>query len=129
VIQPSRLGLNLHHIAKNRTFNPYAALKKPRAAGSSAQRLHLRIAQIALRDLIAANRRGPKASKEALKELKEGIDHPHHKGLDNRAEASYRHTRRPNRWIARFKPSRQRHNGFYWLKISLPSFFDANAPL
>ncbi len=42
-----------------------------------------------------------------LKELTPGIEHRQHKGLNNRAEASHRHTRRGERIMGRFKSPRQ----------------------
>ena len=43
----------------------------------------------------------------ALKELTPGIEHRQHKGLNNRAEASHRHTRRREKSMGRFKSPRQ----------------------
>ena len=43
----------------------------------------------------------------ALKELTPGIEHRQHKGLNNRAEASHRHTRRREKIMGRFKSPRQ----------------------
>ena len=43
----------------------------------------------------------------ALKELTPGIEHRQHKGLNNRAEASHRHTRRREKVMGRFKSPRQ----------------------
>ena len=39
----------------------------------------------------------------ALKELTPGIEHRQHKGLNNRAEASHRHTRRQEKIMGRFR--------------------------
>lgn len=43
----------------------------------------------------------------ALKELTPGIEHRQHKGLNNRAEASHRHTRRREKIMERFKSAHQ----------------------
>ena len=43
----------------------------------------------------------------ALKELTPDIEHRQHKGLNNRAEASHRHTRRREKIMGRFKSPRQ----------------------
>ncbi len=43
----------------------------------------------------------------ALRKLAPGIEHRAHKGLNNRAEVSYRPTRRRNKIMGRFKSPRQ----------------------
>lgn len=43
----------------------------------------------------------------ALKELTPGIEHRQHKGFNNRAEASHRHTRQREKIMGRFKSPRQ----------------------
>lgn len=65
----------------------------------------------------------------ALKELTPGIEHRQHKGLNNRAEASHRHTRRREKIMGRFKSPRQAQNGFYPFMIRRPPYSDPNATL
>ena len=43
----------------------------------------------------------------AIRELCPGADHRRHKGLNNRCEASHRHTRRREKLMGRFKSARQ----------------------
>jgi putative transposase len=43
----------------------------------------------------------------AVRDLCPGVDHRSHKGLNNRAEASHRHTRRREKVMGRFKSPRQ----------------------
>lgn len=43
----------------------------------------------------------------ATRELCSGVDHRSHKGLNNRSEASHRHTRRREKIFGRFKSARQ----------------------
>ncbi len=44
---------------------------------------------------------------EARAEISSGIEHRQHKGLNNRAEASHRHTRRREKIMGRFKSPRR----------------------
>jgi len=43
----------------------------------------------------------------AKMEIVQGLEHRQHKGLNNRSEASHRHTRRREKTMGRFKPPRQ----------------------
>ncbi|GLK63648.1 hypothetical protein GCM10017635_11180 [Paracoccus kondratievae] len=49
----------------------------------------------------------PRSYGVAIRELCPGVDHRRHKGLNNRCEASHRHTRRREKVMGRFRSARQ----------------------
>ena len=58
-----------------------------------------------------------------MKELIEGILHPQHKELNTCAAAENRQTRRPERFMGRFQPSRQTHQFYPFIMERPPSSY------